>query len=231
MSDIGKNIGLIRKQIAVSAEKAGRDPADIKIVAVTKTLPTDVIMEAIDNGITDIGENKIQELCAKYETIGKSCNWHMIGHLQTNKAKYVPGRVDLVHSVDSLRIAAELDKAAAKSGIVQDVLIQVNISMEPSKFGIMDTDIIDLARKVSRLPNIKIRGLMTIAPYSSDPENARPVFAALRKIFIDIRNHNIDNISMDYLSMGMSGDFAVAVEEGANIVRIGTAIFGKRIYK
>ncbi len=228
MSIIGKNIGLIRKQICISAEKTGRDPAGIKLIAVTKTLTADIIMEAIDNGITDIGENRMQELCTKYEIIGKSCNWHMIGHLQTNKARFAPGRVDMVHSVDSLHLAAELDKEATKSGIVLDALIQVNISMERGKFGIMDTDVFDLARKICRMPNIKIRGLMTIAPYTSDPENVRPVFAGLRKIFIDMRNQNIDNISMDYLSMGMSGDFAVAVEEGSNMVRIGTAIFGNR---
>ncbi len=179
-------------------------------------------------GITDIGENRVQELCSKYEILDNSCNWHLIGHLQTNKVKYVIDKVRLIHSVDSIKLAREIDRQAAKAGKTVDVLIQVNVANEEMKYGIAPEEVYDFLTEASGLGNIKVKGLMTIAPFAQDMGDIRPIFRRMRKIYIDMRNENIDNISMEFLSMGMSNDFETAIEEGSNMVRIGTAIFSKR---
>jgi len=178
--------------------------------------------------VTDFGENRVQELCGKTDVLDIGCRWHLIGHLQTNKVKYIIDKVSLIHSLDSLELAEEINKRAEKAGKVMDVLIQVNVAGEETKFGIAPETTLQFVKNVSKLEHIRIKGLMTIAPAVSDPEEVRWVFADLRKLLIDIRKENIDNVDMDYLSMGMSNDFEVAIEEGAHMVRIGTALFGKR---
>jgi len=225
---IAENIEKVKKRVFSAAERSGRNPCDIKIIAVTKTVSAEAVEEAIKSGITDMGENRVQELCSKYEIINNKCSWHLIGHLQKNKVKYVIDKVRLIHSVDSVELAEEINKHAAKANKIMDVLVQVNVSGEETKFGIEPGQVYNFLTKLSGLGNIKVRGLMTIAPLVSEKEDVRPIFRQLKKIFIDMKNENIDNISMEFLSMGMSNDFEVAIEEGSNMVRIGTAIFGKR---
>jgi len=225
---IKENCEKVRQRVRDAALRAGRNPDDIHIIAVSKTVDVDRIKAAIDCGITDLGENRVQELVEKFDKIDVKCNWHLIGHLQTNKVKYIIDRVKMIHSLDSLELAEEIQKRAEKAGRCVDVLVQVNVSSEKTKFGVKQEETLELVRKLSRMGNIKVKGLMTIAPLAEDPESVRWVFSGLRKLFIDIKKENIDNIDMDYLSMGMSNDFEVAIEEGANMVRIGTAIFGKR---
>lgn len=225
---ICQNIDSIRRRIAAAAAKSGRNPEDIRIIAVTKTVEPERINEAVKAGIVDLGENRVQELCEKYDKIDKKCRWHMIGHLQTNKVKYIIDRIHMIHSVDRIELAQEIQKRAEKAGRVLDVLIQVNIAREDTKYGIYEEQALDFIKALSSFRNIKIKGLMTIGPYTLNPEEVRPVFRRLRKLLIDIREENIDNIDMDFLSMGMSNDYEVAVEEGANMIRIGTAIFGHR---
>jgi PLP dependent protein len=223
------NIDSIRQRVLIAAEKSGRKYEDIKIIAVSKTIGPDVMMEVIGNGILDLGENRVQELCEKYDIINKECNWHLIGHLQTNKVKYIIDKVTLIHSVDSLELAKEIQLRASKISSIQEILIQVNVSGEESKFGLNPIEVKDFIKEISTYPNVKIKGLMTIGPNTEDKEKIRMVFRNLKKIFIDIKQENIDNIDMDALSMGMSNDFEIAIEEGANIVRIGSAIFGQRL--
>ncbi|NSW90345.1 MAG: YggS family pyridoxal phosphate-dependent enzyme [Firmicutes bacterium] len=228
---IKQNIDKIKERIEKASKKAGRKPEDIKIIGVTKNVEPVRILKAIDAGIVDLGENRVQELQEKINTIraaNKNVNWHMIGHLQKNKVKYLIDSVVMIHSLDSVELAQEINKRAQKAGKIIDVLVQVNVAGEESKFGISKDEAMNFIKEISKYRNIKVKGLMTIAPLVSDPEEIRFVFKELRKIFIDISRENIDNIDMDYLSMGMSNDFEVAIEEGANIVRIGTAIFGKR---
>jgi len=227
-SDLRGKLDEVMKRVGRAAAKSGRKPSDITVVAVTKTVPADRIREAIALGITDVGENRVQELCEKYDIIGGGCRWHLIGHLQTNKVKYVIDKVSMIHSADSLELLSEIQKRAAKGDRIVETLLQVNVSGEESKFGISPADVPDFLRKAAAFKNIKVKGLMTIAPLVDDPEEVRGIFRGLHKIFIDIKKENIDNIDMAYLSMGMSGDFEVAIEEGANIIRIGSAIFGGR---
>lgn len=227
---IKSNIEKVKEKVAAAAKRSGRKSEDIKIIAVTKTIDTPRIEKAIDEGILDLGENRVQELLEKYDIINKSCRWHLIGHLQTNKVKYIIDKVELLHSLDSMELARELQKRAQKLGRVINSLVQVNIAGEETKFGLEPGKVMDFIRNVSTMPNIKIKGLMTIAPFAQNTEEIRFVFRDLRKMLIDIRTENIDNIDMDFLSMGMSNDFEVAIEEGSNIVRIGTAIFGERHY-
>lgn len=226
--NINENCKNVEDRIRAAAIKAGRDPKEIRLIAVTKTVDADRIRKALEYGITDVGENRVQELCEKYSIFGDQCKWHLIGHLQTNKVKYIIDKVSLIHSLDSMELAEEIQKRAAKAGRIVDVLVQVNVAKEATKFGIDAESAQDFIRKLSKMGNIKVKGLMTIAPFSEDPEQVRWVFAGLRKLRIDIAEENIDNIDMDYLSMGMSNDFEVAIEEGANMVRVGTAIFGRR---
>lgn len=225
-----KNIQEVLENIKRAALKSGRNPDDIKLIAVTKNFDESRIIEAIDAGIKDLGENRVQELLGKYDNIDKECNWHLIGHLQTNKVKYIIDKVAMIHSLDSMELAEEIQKRAQKAGRAMDVLVQVNVAQEESKFGISINDTEAFIRKLNVLPNIKVKGLMTIAPYCDNPEEIRYVFRDLYKKFIDIKKENIDNINMAFLSMGMSNDYETAIEEGANIVRVGTAIFGKRVY-
>jgi len=228
--NIKENLDNIYSRIKVAAEKSGRTLNDIKLIAVTKTVDTDRIKNVFDYGILDMGENKVQELLQKYDKLDKSCKWHLIGHLQTNKVKYIIDKVQMIHSVDSLQLAKEIDARAAKLGRKIDILLQVNVSGEESKFGISTDMVNEHVEIISQFRNVYLRGMMTIAPYTENTEAVRYVFEKLNKIYIDIKSEKIDNISMDYLSMGMSNDFESAIEEGANVVRIGTGIFGKRDY-
>jgi pyridoxal phosphate enzyme (YggS family) len=226
--NISDNINTIKQRIVSAAVKCGRDPDSIKLLAVTKTILTEYIIKAIDAGITMFGENYVQEAKEKIAVLGQRAQWHMIGHLQTNKAKYAVNLFDYIHSVDRLELAQELDKRAGLIGRKINILIEVNVSGEKTKNGIPATTAIDLIKVTSKLENISVRGLMTMAPYSNDPENARPYFSALRNLRDNISRQQILGIQMEELSMGMTDDFEVAIEEGATIVRIGRAIFGKR---
>ncbi len=201
----------------------------IRLIAVSKTIPTAVVREAIDCGVTDLGENYIQEARDKVNELATApVNWHFIGHLQSNKAKYAVRLFDLIHSVDSLKLATELNKYAQKIDKIQAVLVQVNVAQEKSKSGIFVEETIGLSKQLSQLDNISVKGLMTMPPYFNAPDKVRPFFAALRDLRDRIRTENITGIGMDELSMGMTGDFEAAIEEGATMVRIGTAIFGER---
>lgn len=219
----------IRSRIEETALHCGRHPGDIRLVAVGKTHPVDTIQAAISAGVTIVGENYVQEARTKFDALAQQpVHWHFIGHLQTNKAKYAVRMFDLIHTVDSLKLALEIDRQAKKSGKVQDVLIQVNLPGEATKSGVASQETPTLARQLSPVENIKVRGLMTIPPFFDDPDRARPYFAALRDLRDHLRALAIPDIEMDELSMGMTGDFETAIEEGATIVRIGTAIFGER---
>ncbi|HWR61511.1 MAG TPA: YggS family pyridoxal phosphate-dependent enzyme, partial [Clostridia bacterium] len=222
MQEIRDNIDSIYGSIRETCERAGRNPEDITLIAVTKTIAPERINYAIGCGIRDIGENKVQEVMAKYENIEENVNWHLIGHLQTNKVKYIIDKVALIHSVDSLALAEEIDRRAAKAGIVKEVLVQVNVAQEDTKFGIEYKDTEDFVRQLSKLPGIRVKGLMTIAPYSEDTELVRPVFRRLKEMFDTLAADGIGNVEMKYLSMGMTNDYKVAIEEGSNMVRIGT---------
>jgi len=225
---IRDNINSINARIREAALRSGRDPQEINLIAVSKTVDAGRIKEAFKCGIKDFGENRVQELCEKYDIVDVECNWHLIGHLQTNKVKYIIDKVSMIHSLDSLELAAEIQKRAEKAGKIVNALVQVNVSNEESKFGIDPGHVFQFIREVSRMGNIRVKGLMTIAPLTQEPEDIRWVFAGLRKLLIDIKQENIDNIDMECLSMGMSNDFEVAIEEGSTMVRIGTALFGKR---
>jgi len=219
----------IKARIKETAEACNRPVASIRLVAVCKTMPVEVVREAIEAGVTDLGENYIQEATEKVNALATyPATWHFIGHLQSNKAKYAVRLFDLIHSVDSLKLAKELDKYAKRNDKTQAILIQVNVAREDSKSGVYVEDTMPLLREVSRLENISVKGLMTMPPYFNAPEKVRPFFAALREFRDQIKKEDISNISMDELSMGMTGDFEVAIEEGATMVRIGTAIFGDR---
>ena len=228
--NIKENLDSIYSRIKVAAEKSGRRSEDIKLIAVTKTIDVDRIKSVYDYGILDMGENRVQELLEKYDKLDQSCKWHLIGHLQTNKVKYIIDKVQMIHSVDSLQLAKEINVRAEKLGKKIDILLQVNVSGEESKFGISPNEVLEFIKIISQYRNIALRGMMTIAPYSPNTEDVRYVFRKLYDIYIDIKHEKIDNVSMDYLSMGMSNDFEIAIEEGANVVRVGTGIFGKRDY-
>ena len=227
---INENISKVRENIVKACEKAGRNPEEVTLIAVSKTKPVSAIEEALLSGTLDYGENKVQELCDKYDVLPKNIRWHMIGHLQRNKVKYLVGKTYLVHSVDSLRLAEQIEKEFAKHNQVCDILVEVNIAQEESKFGINAKETEELIRKIAKFEHVRIKGLMTIAPYTEDPESNREYFREIKKLSVDIRDKNIDNVSMDVLSMGMTGDYQVAVEEGATMVRVGTGIFGERNY-
>lgn len=229
-SDIKSNLDNIYDRIKAAAEKSGRKLEDINIIAVTKTVQTDRMQSVYEYGIRNMGENRVQELLEKYEELPADVRWHLIGHLQTNKVKYIIDKVEMIHSVDSLELAREINSRAGKHNRKMDVLLQVNVSGEETKFGISPEKVSEYVNEIANMDNISLRGLMTIAPYAQDPQDIRPVFRNLYNIYIDIKRKRIDNVSMDYLSMGMSNDFEVAVEEGANMVRVGTGIFGKRDY-
>jgi pyridoxal phosphate enzyme (YggS family) len=220
---------VIRERIQNAATACGRGQEEIQLVAVSKTKPKEMVIEAFEAGVTIFGENYVQEAREKFNALYTyPISWHFIGHLQTNKAKYVVKIFDLIHSVDSFKLAKELDKQARKNNKVQNVLVQVNIGEEDSKSGVKLQDTLPLIQKMSCLENISVRGLMTMPPYFHAPEKARPFFKTLRQLRDDIREADIDGVCMHELSMGMTGDFEVAIQEGATLVRIGTAIFGER---
>ena len=226
---IAENLASIEKKITAAAEKSGRKREDILMLAVTKTIEVQRIKEAVDLGYTSLGENKVQEIMAKYESL-QGVNWHLIGHLQTNKVKYIADKVCLIHSVDSLKLGEEISKRCAACGRKMDILVEINIAGEEAKHGVPIGEAEALAVELSKLQNIRVKGLMTVAPYDPVPENNRKYFRQMKELFVDIKNKNYDNIDMEYLSMGMTNDYETAIEEGANIVRIGTGIFGARIY-
>ena len=224
------NYDVVLNNIEKACKKAGRASEDVTLIAVSKTKPVTMLQEIYDHGCRDFGENKVQELVDKYEVLPKDIKWHMIGHLQRNKVKYIVDKVYLIHSVDSLRLAEEISKEALKKNVEVNILVEVNVANEETKFGTTSQEAIELVDKISKLPGIHIKGLMTIAPYVEDSEENRQYFAQLKQLSVDIITKNIDNVSMDILSMGMSGDYEVAVEEGATYVRVGTGIFGDRDY-
>lgn len=225
---IAENIKTIRKRLAEAAARAGRNPESIRLMAVSKTVEPERIREAIDAGITALGENYVQEAREKIPALGHEVQWHMIGHLQTNKAKYVVNLFDWIHSVDRLELACELDRRAGQNNRNLNILMEVNVSGETSKSGAEPSAVLDLVRRISVLPNLSIRGLMTMPPYSDDPETSRPYFVALRELRDSLAAAAIPGVSMEELSMGMTDDFEVAIEEGATIIRVGRAIFGAR---
>ena len=227
---IQENIKLVEENIKKACEKVGRDINEVTLIAVSKTKPYTAIEEALPTGVRDYGENKVQELCDKYEILPKDIKWHMIGHLQRNKVKYLVGKASLIHSVDSIRLAEQIEKEYAKADEIANILIEVNMAQEESKFGITSEETEQLVREIAKFPHIRIKGLMTIAPYTDNPESNRVYFRNMKKLSVDIENKNIDNVSMSILSMGMTGDYTVAVQEGSAIVRVGTGIFGERDY-
>ncbi|WP_072744592.1 YggS family pyridoxal phosphate-dependent enzyme [Sporanaerobacter acetigenes] len=227
---IRDNLLRVEENIESALIASGRNKDDITLVGVTKTVDADSINEAISYGIENIGENKVQEIMDKYDKINKNVNWHMIGHLQTNKVKYIIDKVDLIHSLDRMSLAKEINKRAKSESIIKDVLIQVNIAEEVTKFGLKKEEVIPFIESILDFKNIRVKGLMTIAPFSENPEEVRFVFRDLRNLGYEIEKKNYENLEMKYFSMGMTNDYKVAIEEGANIVRIGTAIFGKRVY-
>ena len=221
----------VEKRIQAACDRAGRKREEVTLIAVSKTKPVETLQEAYDLGVRIFGENKVQELTAKYEALPKDIHWHMIGHLQTNKVKYIIDKAELIHSVDSLKLAETIEKEAAKHDLIADILVEVNVAEEESKFGMKMEEVIPFVEKVSAFPHVRVRGLMTIAPFVEDPEENRSIFADLHKLYIDIKKKNHDNDTVSVLSMGMTNDYEVAIEEGATMVRVGTGIFGKRNYQ
>lgn len=228
MSYLKQNIQQIKKRIEAAAERSGRNPEDIYLIAVTKNFSAELIQEAVDNGIVFLGENRVQEAKSKVDLVKGNIEWHLIGHLQRNKVKTAIDIFTMIQSLDSWRLAEEIQKRAQQADKVIDVLVQVNIGSEETKYGVDPDDTEVFIEKVATLPNLKVRGLMAIAPFKENPEDVRAYFRHLREIFQSIKEKSIENVSMEYLSMGMSNDFEVAIEEGANMVRIGTGIFGTR---
>lgn len=227
---LADNLKAVQENIIKACEKSGRDPKEVTLIAVSKTKPVETLQEAYDAGARYFGENKVQEITAKYPELPKDIHWHMIGHLQRNKVKYIIDKVDMIHSVDSLRLAETIEQEAAKHELVMPILLEVNVAQEETKFGLGVSEVIPLLEEISKMPHIKVEGLMTIAPFVENPEENREVFRTLKKLSVDIRNKNINNVNMHILSMGMTGDYQVAVEEGATMVRVGTGIFGERNY-
>ncbi len=227
---VKENYNYVKQQVEETAKACGRDPKEITLIAVSKTKPLENIEELIEIGVEDFGENKVQELCDKYEHVSQPVRFHLIGHLQTNKVKYIVDKACLIHSVDSLKLAQTIQKEAAKKQVIAQILIEVNVAEEDSKFGLHTEDVIPFIQEISTMPNLHVNGLMTIAPFVDDPEDNRKYFRTLKQLSLDITSKNIDNIDMNVLSMGMTNDYKVAIEEGATMVRVGTAIFGARNY-
>ena len=225
-----ENYKEVEKHVEEACKRAGRKREEVTLIAVSKTKPVSMIEELLPLKVTEFGENKVQELTAKAEVLPANLHWHMIGHLQRNKVKYIVDKACLIHSVDSLRLAEEISKEAQKKQVTANILIEVNVAEEESKFGVSTEEALSLVEQVSLLPNIAVKGLMTIAPYVENPEENRWIFQKLKNLSIDIKEKNFDNVTMDVLSMGMTGDYEVAIEEGATHVRVGTGIFGERNY-
>ncbi len=226
-----ENLTKVNNHLKKAAVSCGRDPENIRLVAVSKTVSADKVQQAVDAGVRILGESYIQEARKKIKHVTSGAapvSWHFIGHLQTNKAKYAVGLFDLIHSVDSIKLATELDKQAKKIDKIQQILVQVNTGEESSKSGVVEKDALNLVTSISNLSNVSVKGLMTMPPFYNEPDRVRPYFSSLRTLADMIEEKNLQNVQMDELSMGMTGDFKVAIEEGATLVRIGTAIFGKR---
>ncbi len=224
------NLYAVKQNIAMAAGRAGRNPEDITLIAVSKTKPVEMIREIYDEGIREFGENKVQEITAKSAELPDDINWHMIGHLQRNKVKTVIGKACLIHSVDSVRLAVQISQEAVKKQITVPVLLEVNIAQEETKYGFSAQETYNVLPEIAALPNIFVRGLMTSAPFTDNPEDNRQYFKAMKQLCVDLKAKNIDNTCMDFLSMGMTNDYQVAIEEGATHIRVGTAIFGHRDY-
>ena len=230
MADIKENLANVRKNIEESCKKVGRDVSEVTLITVSKTKPLSDLRIAYEEGSRDFGENKVQELVSKIDEMPSDVKWHLIGHLQRNKVKYIAGKVAMIHSVDSYRLAEEINVQAKKNSCVIPILIEINIAGEDTKFGIKPEEAEELIREISELENVKVSGLMTIAPNVANPEENRAYFKAMKDLFVDISSKNIDNVEMKVLSMGMTNDYIVAVEEGATMIRVGTGIFGARDY-
>lgn len=225
-----ENLENVEEKIQEACRRSGRKREDITLIAVSKTKPIETLQHAYDLGVRVFGENKVQELSEKYDALPDDIHWHMIGHLQRNKIKYIIGKTELIHSVDSLRLAEAIEKEAAKRNLTADVLMEVNIAQEESKFGLLPEEVDEFIEKVQKLPHLQVKGLMTIAPFVENPEENREVFAQLKKLSVDIATKNAHNITMSILSMGMTNDYQIAIEEGATMIRVGTGIFGARDY-
>ena len=230
MEDFKKNLEIIEENICKACKKVGRERSEVTLIAVSKTKPLEDLQAVYDLNIRDFGENKVQELTGKIEAMPDDIKWHMIGHLQRNKVKYIVDKVELIHSVDSLRLAEEISKQAIKKNVNVNILVEINIGDEESKFGISADEVKVLVRDIAKLDNIKVQGLMCVAPYVVDSEENRAFFHKIKDLSVDIMKENIDNVNMNVLSMGMSNDYQVAIEEGATMVRIGSNLFGKRDY-
>lgn len=228
---IKENYFEVNEKVGKACDRAGRNRGGVTLIAVSKTKPLEDLREAYEAGARDFGENKVQELVDKIPQMPNDVRWHMIGHLQRNKVKYIVDKVYMIHGVDSLKLGEEISKEAVKHGVTVRILIEVNVAGEDTKYGVSPEEAPQLAIGLSKLPGISLQGLMTIAPYVTDPEENRLIFAKLRQLAVDISEKNIDNVSMNVLSMGMTGDYEVAVEEGATFVRVGTGIFGERNYE
>ena len=225
-----ENLQEVEQRIADACRRAGRKREEVTLIAVSKTKPAEMLKEAYDLGVRVFGENKVQELTEKYDLLPDDIRWHMIGHLQTNKVKYLIGKTELIHSVDSLKLAKVIEKESEKKECITDIIVEVNVAEEESKFGLKMEEVIPFIENAAQFPHINVRGLMTIAPFVENPEKNRTIFADLHKLYVDIKEKNIDNGTVNILSMGMTNDFEVAIEEGATMVRIGTGIFGARNY-
>lgn len=227
---IKANLKEVELRITAACTRAGRKREEVTLIAVSKTKPVSDIEVVLGEGIKVFGENKVQELSEKCEQLPADINWHLIGHLQTNKVKYIIDKAVLIHSVDTFKLALQIQKEAEKKNIVSNILIEVNMAKEESKFGVYEEDVLPLIKEIAKLPNVHVCGLMTIAPNVDEAEKNRKYFRKLRQLNVDIKMKNIDNVTMDVLSMGMTGDYEVAIEEGATMVRVGTGIFGERNY-
>ncbi|MDD7023975.1 MAG: YggS family pyridoxal phosphate-dependent enzyme [Oscillospiraceae bacterium] len=227
---VRENLKEVEEHIQEACRASSRSRDEVTLIAVSKTKPVSMLMEAYDSGIRVFGENKVQELCDKYEEMPKDIQWHMIGHLQTNKVKYIVDKVAMIHSVDSVHLAEVIQKEAAKKQVTVPILIEVNVAEEESKFGITLSDALAMVTEIAGMPNVRIEGLMTIAPFVENPEENRKYFKALKQLAVDINAKNIDNVHVRTLSMGMTNDYMEAIEEGATMVRVGTGIFGERNY-
>lgn len=220
----------VEEKISDACKRVGRNPEEVTLIAVSKTMPVEAIREAMECGVIEFGENRPQELRDKQAEITEPLHWHMIGSLQTNKLKYVIGKTVLIHSVDSVHLAQAINEMSGKKGLVTDILLEINVAGEESKHGISPEELEETVRTLATYSDIKIRGLMTVAPYTEDAEENRIYFKQMKQLMVDINSKNIDNVYMDILSMGMTGDYEIAIEEGATLVRVGTGIFGHRVY-
>lgn len=227
---LADNLAAVQERVNAACKKAGRNPSEITLIAVSKTKPVSMLNEIYDQGIREFGENKVQEICEKHSVMPDDIHWHMIGHLQTNKVKQVIDKACMIHSVDSVRLAKQINDEAIKKNICMDILLEVNVAEEDTKFGLKTNEIEAFLEEISDFKGIKVKGLMTIAPFVKNPEENRKYFRELKQLCVDLKTKNNDNVDMKYLSMGMTNDFEIAIEEGATHVRVGTAIFGERNY-